>query len=108
METLKIAVADEQVSGLLLRPANAKALYLFAHGAGAGMTHRAMESNARGLSERSIATLRYQFLYMEKGSKRPDLSKARTCSRPRCRGGGGAARERLCPCSPEAGRSVGG
>jgi predicted alpha/beta-hydrolase family hydrolase len=36
------------------------------------MTHKAMESNARGLAERGIATLRYQFLYMEKGSKRPD------------------------------------
>jgi uncharacterized protein len=55
-----------------LQPANAKALYLFAHGAGAGMTHRAMESNANGLAERGIATLRYQFLYMEKGGKRPD------------------------------------
>ena len=72
METLKVQVGEEQVSGLFLRPANAKALYLFAHGAGAGMTHPAMESNARGLAERGIATLRYQFLYMEKGSKRPD------------------------------------
>ena len=72
METLKISVGDEQVSGLLLRPADARALYLFAHGAGAGMTHKAMDSNARGLAERGIATLRYQFLYMEKGSKRPD------------------------------------
>ena len=72
METLKVQVGEEQVSGLFLRPANAKALYLFAHGAGAGMTHRAMESNAKGLAERGIATLRYQFLYMEKGSKRPD------------------------------------
>ena len=71
-EKLKIAVGDEQVSAQLLRPADAKALYLFAHGAGAGMTHKAMESNARGLAERGIATLRYQFLYMEKGSKRPD------------------------------------
>ena len=69
---LRIAVGDESVSGLLLRPANAKALYLFAHGAGAGMTHKAMESNANGLAERGIATLRYQFLYMEKGGKRPD------------------------------------
>jgi hypothetical protein len=69
---LKIAVGGEQVSGLLLRRADAKALYLFAHGAGAGMTHKAMESNAQGLAERGIATLRYQFLYMEKGSKRPD------------------------------------
>ena len=72
METLKIQVGDEQVSGLLLRPANARAMYLFAHGAGAGMAHRAMESNAQGLAERGIATFRYQFLYMEKGSKRPD------------------------------------
>jgi hypothetical protein len=47
-------------------------LYLFAHGAGAGMTHKAMESNARGLAERGIATLRYQFPYMEKGGGRPD------------------------------------
>lgn len=67
-----IPVGDERVSGLLLRPADAKAIYLFAHGAGAGMTHKAMESNAQGLAERGIATLRYQFLYMEKGSKRPD------------------------------------
>jgi|SRR4051794_6496574 predicted alpha/beta-hydrolase family hydrolase len=72
MDELKIRVADEQVSGLLVRPAGAKALYLFAHGAGVGMTHRSMESNACGLAERGIATLRYQFPYMEKGSKRPD------------------------------------
>lgn len=75
MEAFKIQVGNEQISGLSLRPTNAKALYLFAHGAGAGMTHRAMESNANGLAERGIATLRYQFLYMEKGSKRPDAPK---------------------------------
>jgi uncharacterized protein len=67
-----IPVGGETVSGLLLRPADAQALYLFAHGAGAGMTHKAMESSARGLAERGIATLRYQFPYMEKGSRRPD------------------------------------
>jgi hypothetical protein len=67
-----ISVGDEQVSGLLLRPPDTKALYLFAHGAGVGMTHRSMASNAEGLAERGIATLRYQFLYMEKGSRRPD------------------------------------
>lgn len=74
MEPMKvsIAVGEGQVSGLLLRPPEARALYLFAHGAGAGMTHQAMESNARGLAERGIATLRYQFPYMEKGSRRPD------------------------------------
>ena len=71
-EPVTIPVGEEQVSGLLLRPRSAKALYLFAHGAGAGMTHRAMESNAKGLFVRGIATLRFQFPYMEKGSRRPD------------------------------------
>ena len=69
---LTIDVGGEKVSALLMRPANAKALYLFAHGAGVGMTHKAMESSAQGLTERGIATLRYQFPYMEKGSKRTD------------------------------------
>jgi predicted alpha/beta-hydrolase family hydrolase len=74
-EPVIVNVGAGQVSGLLLRPSRAKALYLFAHGAGAGMTHRAMESNAQGLAERGIATLRYQFPYMEKGSRRPDPPK---------------------------------
>jgi predicted alpha/beta-hydrolase family hydrolase len=65
-------VGGERVSGLLLRPDDAKALYLFAHGAGVGMMHPSMEANARGLADRGIATLRYQFPYMEKGSRRPD------------------------------------
>ena len=60
------------VSALLTRPANALACYVLAHGAGAGMRHAAMEAIAAGLAERGIATLRYQFPYMEKGSKRPD------------------------------------
>ena len=63
------------MAALLLRPDDAKALYVFAHGAGAGMTHKAMEANARALAERGIATLRYQFPYMEKGSKRVDPPK---------------------------------
>jgi predicted alpha/beta-hydrolase family hydrolase len=45
---------------------------VLAHGAGAGMTHKAMTATAHGLAERGIATLRYQFPYMERGSKRPD------------------------------------
>lgn len=45
---------------------------MFAHGAGAGMQHRFMAAFANGLAERSIATLRYQFAYMDKGAKRPD------------------------------------
>ena len=69
---INISTGEERVSGLLIRPERAKALYLFAHGAGAGMIHKSMESNAQGLAERGIATLRYQFPYMEKGSRRPD------------------------------------
>lgn len=66
---------EGSVSGLLLTPASPRALYVFAHGAGAGMTHRSMAAIAEGLSERSIATLRYQFLYMERKSGRPDTPK---------------------------------
>jgi uncharacterized protein len=60
------------VSALLMRPPTARACYVLAQGAGAGMTHRSMEAIAAGLGERGIATLRYQFPYMEKGGKRPD------------------------------------
>ncbi len=67
-----VPLGDSAVSGLLLRPDDAKALYVFAHGAGVGMRHPSMESNAQGLAERGIATLRFQFPYMEKGSGRPD------------------------------------
>jgi predicted alpha/beta-hydrolase family hydrolase len=73
MDPRKIAIPvdEDQVSGLLLRPVDAKALYLFAHGAGVGMTHPTMAANAEGLAVRGIATLRFQFPYMEKGG-RPD------------------------------------
>jgi predicted alpha/beta-hydrolase family hydrolase len=60
------------VSGLLQKPPRARACYVFAHGAGAGMTHAFMAAVASGLFDRDIATLRYQFPYMQKGSKRPD------------------------------------
>ncbi|MBV8926978.1 MAG: dienelactone hydrolase family protein [Bradyrhizobium sp.] len=60
------------VSALLTRPAQARACFVFAHGAGAGITHAFMAAVAAGLAERHIATLRYQFPYMEKGGKRPD------------------------------------
>src|SRR6478672_3462354 len=60
------------VSALLDRPPKARACFVFAHGAGAGMTHPFMEAVTAGLAERGIATLRYQFPYMEKSSKRPD------------------------------------
>ena len=64
--------ADLRVSGLLLVPDGAKACFVLAHGAGAGMTHPFMAAVAEGLAARGIATLRYQFPYMERGSKRPD------------------------------------
>src|SRR5260370_16052576 len=60
------------VSALLDRPQQARACFVFAHGAGAGMTHPFMETVASGLGERGVATLRYQFPYMEKGTRRPD------------------------------------
>jgi predicted alpha/beta-hydrolase family hydrolase len=60
------------ISGLWLKPAAARACLVLAHGAGAGMAHRSMAALADGLAERGVATLRYQFLYMEHGSKRPD------------------------------------
>ncbi len=68
---IEIAKAG-RVAALLNRPAQARACFVFAHGAGAGMTHSFMETVANGLAERGVATLRYQFPYMEKGSKRPD------------------------------------
>jgi predicted alpha/beta-hydrolase family hydrolase len=75
-EPVTIAVSDAvRVSGLLLAPARARAAYVFAHGAGAGMAHRFMAAVANGLAERGIATLRYQFPYMERGGKRPDPPK---------------------------------
>jgi hypothetical protein len=61
-------------------PQGAVACYVMAHGAGAGMAHPFMEAVAKGLASRGIATLRYEFPYMERGSKRPDspaIAKAR-------------------------------
>ena len=54
-------------------PSRARDCYVLAHGAGAGMAHPVMVAVADGLAERGIATLRYQFPYMEQGSKRPDM-----------------------------------
>jgi predicted alpha/beta-hydrolase family hydrolase len=72
-QPVTIAVNEAQkVSGLLQVPPTPLACYVLAHGAGAGMMHPFMAEIARGLAERNIATLRYQFPYMERGSKRPD------------------------------------
>jgi len=72
-EPVTIAIdAAAPVSGLWLAPAKANACLVLAHGAGAGMTHRSMAATAEGLAARGVATLRYQFPYMEKGGKRVD------------------------------------
>jgi len=72
-EKLTLAVdAERKVSALLDVPPGAFAGYVLAHGAGAGMTHPAMAAVATELAARGIAVLRYQFPYMEQGSKRPD------------------------------------
>lgn len=60
------------MNALFDEPANAWACYVMAHGAGAGMKHPFMEAVAKGFAARGIATLRYEFAYMERGSKRPD------------------------------------
>lgn len=73
IKKLSIAVGPTgHISALLIRPRGERACFVFAHGAGAGMAHPFMEAIADGLAERAVATLRYQFPYMEKGSKRPD------------------------------------
>ena len=75
-QPVTITVNDAQrVSGLLQAPPEARACYVLAHGAGAGMAHPFMAAIANGLADRGIATLRYQFPYMEQGSKRPDAPK---------------------------------
>lgn len=73
LETISIHVGDShQVSGLVQMPSTPRACFVFAHGAGAGMNHAFMSAISTGLAERGIATVRYQFPYMEQGSKRPD------------------------------------
>ena len=64
--------AGTRVSGILMTPLESKACFVVAHGAGAGMLHPFMEKLANDLAARRIATMRYQFPYMEKLSRRPD------------------------------------
>ena len=74
-KALTILVGEAPVSALLESPGGALAAYVLAHGAGAGMAHPFMGAVAKGFAQRSIATLRYQFPYMEAKSKRPDPPK---------------------------------
>ena len=71
-EEISLTVNDGQVAALWLAPTAATSCYVFAHGAGAGMTHSFMATFADGLAQRRIATLRYQFPYMQKQNGRPD------------------------------------
>ena len=73
-EERRVTVGERvgEVSALLLKPEGARLLYVLAHGAGAGMRHPFLESMAGRLAERGIATLRYQFPYMERRARRPD------------------------------------
>jgi uncharacterized protein len=72
-KSIKITVDDKtRVSGLFHRPRGARTCFVVAHGAGAGIEHPFMFEVASGLAARGMATLRYQFPYMERGSKRPD------------------------------------
>ena len=72
-EELRIAIDDGgDVSGLLLDPPGAAALLVLGHGAGAGMRHRFMEDVAAALAAHRVATLRYQFPYLEEGRRAPD------------------------------------
>ena len=72
--TVQIDVGSHigKVSGIQLRPPDAWAGYVLAHGAGAGMRHHFMEEIAEALAGRGMATLRYQFPYLESGARRPD------------------------------------
>jgi uncharacterized protein len=72
-ELLSFPVNDKLTASALWNcPASAKACFVLAHGAGAGMRHAFLESLSTKLAARGIATLRYQFPYMERGSRRPD------------------------------------
>jgi len=53
-------------------PPAARFGYVLAHGAGAGMRHPFLEAIAQALFERGVATLRYEFPYMEQHKSRPD------------------------------------
>jgi predicted alpha/beta-hydrolase family hydrolase len=84
---IQISLTDHKtVSGLLQVPRRASASYVLAHGAGAGMAHPFMTAVADGLADRGIATLRFQFPYMERGSSVPDRPHlAQRQSGPPCR-----------------------
>ncbi len=80
LRSLAFEVAGTSVSALLLRPLDASALLVLGHGAGAGMRHIFMDEIAALLGERGIATLRYQFPYMEVGRRYPNPQRILTAT----------------------------
>jgi len=106
MAATRFRVDDEKVSGIWHSPKTANAALVLAHGAGAGMRHKFLETVAKGLGERGVATLRYQFPYMEAGRNRPD-SPAKAAATVRA---AVAEAERLAPDLPlfAGGKSFGG
>jgi uncharacterized protein len=106
-EPLTLTVDDQtMVSALWLQPPKPRWTYVFAHGAGAGMHHSFMAALSQALFDQSVATLRYQFPYMERGSKRPDTP---AVAHAAVRAAVAAARKRL-PDTPlfAGGKSFGG
>jgi len=71
---LAISPRSGEVSAVLLRPAECRGLLVLGHGAGAGMRHHLLESLAVALADQGMATLRYQFPYLERGRKLPDAA----------------------------------
>jgi predicted alpha/beta-hydrolase family hydrolase len=71
---LRIAAADGELDAILLRPGDARALLCLAHGAGAGMRHAFLEAIAVALAARGVATLRFQFPWMQRGERRIDAA----------------------------------
>ncbi|HEX3945421.1 MAG TPA: alpha/beta family hydrolase [Rhizomicrobium sp.] len=69
---IKIVVGDDEVSGLLIAPPNARACYVVAHGSAKGMRHHFFKTLADRLAEHEVASLRFQFPYMEYGRDRRD------------------------------------
>jgi predicted alpha/beta-hydrolase family hydrolase len=73
VDPITIPIADgSAVPGLLCLPEAPRACFVFAHGAGAGMDHAFMAAMAEGLAQRGVATLRFQFPFMARGTRRPD------------------------------------
>lgn len=78
--TIRVTVVEAEVSALLMRPENATHLLVLAHGAGANMRHITMQTIAERLAEAGIATLRYNFPYMEAGRPRVDSPQVSTAT----------------------------